>query len=75
MYLDVNNLYIMSTFFPTDQFKCIDLKEFDINKYIFNISKSCVLEVDLELSKELRKMHNDYPLDPDNIEIKKRNVV
>ena len=60
----------MSTFFPTDQFKCIDLKEFYINKYIFNISKGCVLEVDLEYSKELREMH-DYPLAPDTIEIKK----
>ena len=30
----------------------------------------CVLQVDLEYPKELRKLHNDYPLAPDKIEIK-----
>ena len=36
-----------------------------------NSSKGCVLEVDLEYPKELRESHNDYPLVPDEIEIKR----
>ena len=42
-----------------------------MNKYDSNSSKGCVLEVDLEYLKELRKSHNDYPLTPDKIEIKR----
>ena len=41
-----------------------------MNKYTSNSSKGCVLEVDLEYPKELQKLHNDYSLDPDDIEIK-----
>ena len=36
-----------------------------------NSSKVCVLEVDLEYPKELRELHNDYPLAADEIEIKR----
>ena len=42
-----------------------------MNKYDSNSSKGCVLEVDLEYLKELHKSHNDYPLTPDKIEIKR----
>ena len=42
-----------------------------MNKYASNSSKRCVLEIDLEYPKELRKLHNDYPLAPDKIEIKR----
>ena len=42
-----------------------------MNRYTGNSLKGCVLEVDLEYSKELRELHNDYPLAPDKIEIKK----
>ena len=42
-----------------------------MNKYISNSSKGCVLEIDLEYPKELRELHNDYPLAPDNLEIKR----
>ena len=45
---------------------------FDLNKYTNNSSKGCVLEVDLEYLKELRELHNDYPLAPDKIEIKRQ---
>ena len=41
------------------------------NKYTNNSSKGCVLEVDLEYPKELRELHNDYPLAPDKLEIKR----
>ena len=72
-YLDANNLcgYAMFKFLPTSGFKWIDPKEFDLNKYSSNSSKWCVLEVDLEYPKELRELHNDYPLAPDKIVIKR----
>ena len=52
-YLDANNLYgyVMSKFLPGSGFKWIDLKEFDLNEYIYNTSKECVFEVDLKYSK------------------------
>ena len=61
----------MSKFFPTSEFKWIDPKKFDFNKYISNSSKGCVVEVDLEYPKELWESHNYYPLAPDTIEIKR----
>ena len=42
-----------------------------MNKHISNSSKGCILKVDLEYSKELRKLHNDYSLAADRIEIKR----
>ena len=54
----------MFKFLSTCRFKWIDHKEFDSNKYGSNSSKGCVLEVDLEHPKKLRKLYND-------IEIKK----
>ena len=62
---------VMVKFLPTSGFKWIDPKEFDLNKYTSNSSKGCVLEVDLEYPKELQELHNDYPLAPDKIEIKR----
>ena len=46
-------------------------KDLNLNKYISNSSKGCILKVDLEYSKELRKLHNDYSLAADRIEIKR----
>ena len=46
-----------------------------MNKYTSDSSKVCVLEVDLEYPKELGKLHSDYPLAPDKIEIKKEMLV
>ena len=54
----------MSKFLPTNGFKWIGPKEFDLNKYTSNSSKGCALE-------ELRELHNDYTLAPDKIEIKR----
>ena len=62
---------VMSKFLATSDFKWIDPKEFGLNKYTSNSSKGCVLEVDQECLKELRELHNDYPLAPDKIEIKR----
>ena len=51
IYLDTNDLYgyAMSKFLPTNGFKWIDPKEFDLNKYTSNSSKRCALDVDHEL--------------------------
>ena len=61
----------MSKFLPASGFKWIDPKEFDFNKYTGNSSEGCVLEVDLGYRKELRELHNDYPLAPDKIKLKR----
>ena len=58
----------MSKFLPI-RFKWIDPKEFELNKYTSNSSKGCAFEFDLEYPKELRELHNDYPLVPDKIEM------
>ena len=73
IYSDADNLYgyLMSKFLPTSGFKWIDHKELHLNKYTINSSKGCVLEVDPEYPKELRKLHNDYPLALDKIKIKR----
>ena len=73
IYLEANNLYdyAMSKFLPKIGFKWVDPKEFDLNKYASNGSKRRVLEVDLEYPKELQELHNQYPLAPDKIEIKR----
>ena len=62
----------MSKFLPTSGFRWIDLKEFDLNKYTRNSSKGCILEVDLKYPKELKELHNDYPLVADKTEIKRK---
>ena len=61
----------MSRFLLTSGFKWIDLKGFGLNKYTSNSPKGCVLEVDLEYPKELRELHNGYPLDPDKMKIQR----
>ena len=73
IYLDENNLYCYSVFklLPTSGFKWIDLQEFDLEKDTNNSSKLWVLEINLKYPKELRKLHNDYPLAPEKTEIKK----
>ena len=44
----------------------------DSNGYVYtsNSFKGWVLDVDLEYSKELHELHNDYPSAPNKIEIK-----
>ena len=49
----------------------MDPVKFNLDKYGDSSSKSCALEVDLEYTKELNKLHNDYPVAPDKLEIKK----
>ena len=64
----------MSKFLPTSGIKWIDPTEYDLDKYTSSSFKGCFLEVDLEYPKELHRLHNDYPLAPDKIEIK-RNML
>ena len=73
IYLDANNLYgyAMAIFRPTNGFKWIEPKEIDLNKYAGNSSKGCVVEDDLEYPKKLGELHNNYPLAPDETEIKR----
>ena len=67
-----NILYTQTgVYLPTSNFKWIDLKDIDSNKYSSTTSKGCVLEVELEYQKELPELHNDYFLAPYKIEIKK----
>ena len=61
----------MSKFPPTNGIKWIDPEEFDLNKYTNNSSRGYVLQVDLENPKELQKLHNDYLLVQNKIEIKR----
>ena len=49
----------------------INPKEFDLNKYTSNSLKKYVPEVDIKYPKELWELHNDYPLAPNKIEIKR----
>ena len=62
----------MSKLLPSSGFKWRDPKEFGLNKFTTNSLKARVLTVDLEYPKELCELHNDYPLAPDKIEIKKK---
>ena len=76
MYLDANNLYgwAMIQHLPTGGFKWLTDKQietFDLNKYENNCKKGIMLEVDLEYPKELHDLHNDYPLAPEKIKVKK----
>ena len=71
--LDTNNLYGygMSKFFPIYEFKWIDPKEFDLNKYTRIVLKAVFSKLILNIQKKLWELHNDYLLVPDKIEIKR----
>ena len=63
--------YAISKFLPKSRFKWIGPKEFDLSKYTSNSPKGCILEFDLEYPSEIKDLHNDCPLTPDKIEIKR----
>ena len=72
---DMNNLYrtVMSfIYLPYGGFKFLSEKEinvFDLGSIAENSLVGYILEVDLEYSKEMHDLHNDYPLCPEKIEI------
>ena len=76
MYLDANNLYgwAMSQYLPTGGFRWMTQKQIDkidLAKYKEDSNKGLILEVDLEYSKELHDIHNDYPLAPEKVKVTK----
>ena len=77
MYYDANNLYsvAMSRSLPYRGFKWVDKpfirKVGDKNVLNKPKDKGWILEVDLEYPNYLHKSHNDYPLAPDKLAVKK----
>ena len=74
MYLDANNLYswAMSQYLPTGNFRWMTDKEINkinLGKYKADGKKGLILEVDLEYSRELHDLHNDYPVAPEKIKV------
>ena len=67
-YLDANNLYGWAMCKPlaTHGFKWMDDDELTSWKN-YGSSNACILEVDLEYSKHLHDLHNDYPLAPERL--------
>ena len=67
-YLDANNLYgwAMSKPLPSHGFKWMKMDELETWEL-----HPCILEVDLEYSKNLHDLHNDYPLAPEQIMVNK----
>ena len=66
IYLDASNLYgwAMCKPLPIGGFEWMSDSELEDWK-----NYPCVLEVDLEFSKELHNLHNDYPLAPERLKI------
>ena len=52
-----------------------DIKECYLNEYTSSSSIGGVLEYDLEYLKEFRELHNDNPLAPYKIEIKREMLI
>ncbi|CAB4011854.1 hypothetical protein AC249_AIPGENE9596, partial [Paramuricea clavata] len=71
MYLDANNLYghAMSEELPYGKFRWIDVDKVKLEDYGKGKEKGLILEVDLEYPSELHKLHSDYPLAPEKMEI------
>ena len=63
-YLEANNLYgwAMSKPLPTGNFNWM-------NNFNGWRNRPCILEVDLEYSKELHDLHNEYPLAPESLKV------
>ena len=74
MYWDANNLYgwAMNQPLPYCDFNFLakkEISEFSLKSISENSTTGYILEVDLEYSKELHDLHNDYSLCPEKIEI------
>ena len=67
-----NNLYgwSMSEYLPYGEFEWLEnVDEFDVNSINEKSEIGYFLEVDLEYSDELHKLHNDYPLAPEKLAV------
>ena len=74
IYLDADNLYgwAMNQYLSYGGFKWLNQKEidkFDVNSIKCNSIHECILEVALEYSDKLHKIHNDYALPPEKLKI------
>ena len=72
-YLYTNSLhgYSISKFLSISGLKWTDLKDFESD----NSSTGCVVVVAIEYPKKLYELHDDYPLDPDKIKIKRKIMI
>ena len=64
----------MRQYLPTGNFKWMTDKEIskiDLRKYKADGKKGLILEVDLEYPRELHDMHNDYPVCPEKLRLRK----
>ena len=71
-YLDMNNLYdwTMSEYLPYEEFQWLkNVDEFDVMSISEKSLTGYLLEVDLGYSDELHELHNDYPLDPEELAV------
>ena len=60
----------MSGYLPYGGFKWLkNVNHFDVNSISENSSIGFILEIDLEYSGKLHKLHNDYPLTPGKLAI------
>ena len=76
--LEVELAILIEDNLPINSFKWvknIDQIEEKLMKTNSNSSTGNILEVDLEYPKELHDIHNDYRLEPQKINIKKRMVI
>ena len=74
MHVERNNLYgwTMSQYLPYGGFKCLnqgEVDKFDVNAISENSFDGYILDVDLEYPGELHKLHSDYLLAPEKLEI------
>ena len=61
----------MSKPLSKSKFKWLNPEKFNLDKYKDAILRGCVLEVNLEYPKDLHELHNDHPLVPEKLEIKR----
>ena len=60
----------MTEYLPYGEFKWLNnIDRFDVNLINEKNKIGYYLEVDLEYSKELHELHNDYPLAPEKLAI------
>ena len=60
----------MSAYLLYEEFKCLkNIDEFDVMSLSEKSLIGYLLEVDLEYSNELHKLHNDYPLAPEKLAV------
>ena len=57
---------------PTKVLDWVNPESFNLDNYYIDIPLGCFVEVDLDYPDELHDLRNDYPLEGENIEVKKQ---